>query len=151
MKVDFIDEDHFTICYFYEEELKTEEEMKVFFKLLNRQLQAQYDYEFAGFYTVDIYCNHTVFILDFVRTDDYGRADFDITMLLNSVLLYEFEEEETVLADKVYYQGKYYTEIENIISDIHLFEYGTIIYGKRVEEVLNMGVLIPMKKTNDIH
>lgn len=120
----------------------SEEKLKLFFKLLNQQLKSRYHYEFQGFYNVTIYVFQNIYIMDFDCIDDYGRADFNITMLLNSELLYEFQEEDMVEGEKIYYQGKYYVELERVYDSPYLFEYGTIIFGSRVEEVLSKGILV---------
>lgn len=145
MKVDFINDDHFIIYYLTEEKFRTEDEMKVFFKLLNYDLKKYYNYEFNGFYDVDIFWIDGIYVLDFENTSDYGRCDFNITMLLNSVLLYEFDDDDIITNNKVYYQDKFYVELSDVINNINLFEYGNIVFGKRVEEVLNNGILLECK------
>lgn len=142
MKADFIDSEHFIIYYLSNESFTTEDEMKTFFKLLNYDLKHQYHYEFCGFYNVHIFCCRGLYILEFENIDDFGSADFNITMLLNSILLYEFEDSEMIVGEKIYYGGKFYVEATNMIDNIHLFEYGNIIYGNKVEEVLNNGILV---------
>lgn len=142
MKVDFIDDDHLVIYYLTSDNFRTEEEMKAFFKLLNYDLKHRYRYEFHGFYNVTIFCCEGLYVLDFENIDDYGSADFNITMLLNSVLLYEFDNSEIISGEKVYYQKKFYVEAIDMVDDIHLFEYGNIIYGKKVDEILNNGILV---------
>lgn len=142
MKVDFIDDDHFIIYYLSKECFKTEEELKSFFKLLNHELKHQYRYEFHGFYNVNIFLCKGLYVLEFENIDDFGSADFNITMLLNSVLLYEFEDSDMFSGEKIYCNGKFYLEVMDVIDDIHLFEYGNIIYGKRVEEILSEGILV---------
>ena len=144
MKVDFIDDEHLVVYYFYDEKIRTEEEVKVFFKLLNNQLKNKYDYEFHGFYNGNVYCKEKLLVLEFENIDDFGRKDFDITMYINSVLLYEFEDIELYPGKKVFYKNKYYIEVDDIIDDIRLFEFGNIIYGDKVEEVLNSGKLISL-------
>ena len=142
MKVDFIDQDNFVIYYIGNDYIKSEEGMRIFFKMLNNHLKKKYDYEFCGLYNVNIYCHDNVMVLVFENIDDYGQKDFDITMFVNSVLLYEFEDSELILGKKIYYEGKYYVEIENAVDDICLFEYGNIIYGNKIDEVLNRGILL---------
>ena len=142
MKVDFIDDAHFIIYYLTNEKFRTEDEMKVFFKLLNHDLKHQCNYEFHGFYDVNIFCSDGIYVLEFENLDDYGRSDFNITMLLNSVLLYEFEDEDIFKGEKVYYKDKFYVEIVDMINDVHLFEYGNVIYGRGVDEILNNGILV---------
>lgn len=116
--------------------------MKIFFKLLNSELKDRYDYEFNGFYDVNIFCLDGIYVLEFENIDDFGRSDFNITMLLNSVLLYEFDDSDLVLGEKVYYKDKFYVELVDVVDNIYLFENGNIIYGKKVEEVLNNGILV---------
>lgn len=142
MKVDFIDNDNFIIYYLTDENFRTEEEMKTFFKLLNYDLKKQYNYEFHGFYDVKIFCKAGIYILEFESIDEYSRSDFNITILLNSIILYEFEDSDLFNEEKIYYKEKYYIEIDNVVDDIHLFEYGNVIYGKKIDEILNNGILI---------
>jgi hypothetical protein len=110
--------------------------------MLNQELKRKYNYEFSGFYNVTIYCYKKVWVLEFNCIDDYGTADFNITMLLNSVLLYEFEDSDMVIGNKIYYQKKFYVEIDSMMDDIHLFEYGKIVYGDKVQEILHRGTII---------
>lgn len=142
IKIEFKDEDTFTIYYISENLFKTEEEFKNFFKLLNHELYTRYDYEFHGYYDVTIYHNSDIYVLDFNFVDDFGRCDFNITMLLNSTILYEFLDNDLVSSQKIYYKEKYYIEIYNIISDIRLFEYGRVVYGDEVDKILNSGILV---------
>lgn len=144
IKIDFYSEDKFIIYYISDQILRTEEEMKTFFKMLNNELNKRYNYEFHGFYDVTIFCNKNLYILEFRNIDDYGRSDFNITMLLNSVLLYEFEDSDLILGEKIYYKGKYYVEIDDMIDSIYLFEYGKIVYGREIDNILNSGVIIPV-------
>lgn len=142
LKVDFIDEEHFTIYYLCDNFFKTEGDLKILFKMMNQQLKKQYDYEFRGFYNVIIYCNDNVSVMEFENIDDFGTTDFNITLLLNSILLYEFEDSDIIFGEKIYHDYKYYVELEKMNTDIHLFEYGNIVYGEKVESVLNEGILV---------
>lgn len=145
MKVDFIDNNNFIIYYLSDDKFRTEDEIKIFFKLLNQELKHQHNYEFHGFYDVNIYSSDGIYVLEFENIDNYGQSDFNITMLLNTILLYEFEDEDIIKGDKIYYKEKFYVEIANIIDDIHLFEYGNIVYGKQVNDILNNGILVQYK------
>lgn len=142
MKVDFIDDNYFIIYYLTDEKYRTEEEIKLFLKLLDSDLKRMYNYKFHGFYDVNIFCSEGIYVLEFKNIDDYGRSDFDITMLLNTVLLYEFNDEDIYNGDKIYYKGKFYIEFSEIVDNIYLFEYGNVVYGKKVEEVLNNGIIV---------
>ncbi len=142
LKIEFIEDQKFIIYYDSEEKLQSEEELKIFFKRLNTILQKKYSYELRGFYNVTIYCEDPIYVMIFENIDDFGRADFNITMLLNSVLLFEFEEEDMILGTKIYYQEKYYVELEQVKENPYLFEYGTVIFGDKVEEILARGVLM---------
>lgn len=138
-------DEHFIVYYIGEDTFQTEEELKILFKMISRQLKRLYDYKLKGFYDVTIYCSGNVLVMEFENIDDYGRngeADFNITMLLNSILLYEFEDSDIILEEKIYYDYKYYVELEKMDMDIHLFEYGNIVYGKKVETILNEGILV---------
>ena len=142
LKVEFIDDDSFTIYYITSDILENEDDYRILFKYLNDELYKRYNYSLEGFYDVTIYVNNQVYILVFDRLDCYDRRDFNITILLNSIILYRFEDIDLIPNDKIYYRGYFYTEIDNIVGDIRLFEYGDIIYGKDTKEVLNRGILI---------
>ena len=144
MKVNFIDDDHFIVYYLsFNNNVKpkkvsyTEEEIKTFFILLNYDLKKLCNYSFHGLYNVEILCFDDFYILDFDLVDDFGTTDFDITVLLNTVALYEFYD-----SDLIYYNGKYYVEIDKMVHDIHFFEYGNVVYGDEVKNILNDGILI---------
>lgn len=140
LKVDFVNEDQFTIYCIYEERIDDEYTIKNFFRFLSKRLITGYDYEFSGYYDVNIYKNGNAIILEFEREDDFGRADFNITMLLNSTVLYEFENDDLVNCNKIYYKYKYYCDINHVVDRIDLFEFGNLIYGIKAEEVLNRGL-----------
>ena len=142
LKIDFKDEDSFTIFYITKDNFETEEEYKVLFKYLNNELIKRYNCSFSGLYDVFIYVNKDLYILDFDYIDDFSSRDFNVTIFLNSNILYEFYDSDLITSEKIYYKGKYYTEIDNMLDDIRLFEYGNIIFGKEVEEILNKGILI---------
>jgi len=137
-----VDDDTFIIYYLTHDKFRSEEEMKIFFKLLNSELKAKCNYEFHGFYDVKIFCCEGLYILEFNNVDDYGRTDFDITMLLNTVILFKFYDEDIYKGEKIYYKGNFYIEITDMIDDLHLFEYGDVIYGREVDEILNNGILV---------
>ncbi len=142
IKVEFNSEDSFTIFYITNEIFSNEDEYKVLFKYLDDVLFRKYNYALHGFYDVTIYSYKGIYVLDFELIDDYGRKDFNVTLFLNSMILYEFEDLNLITKDKIYYEDKFYTEIDNMIDDIRLFEYGRIIYGKDVNKILKNGILL---------
>lgn len=142
LKVEFVDDDYFTIYYITNDRYETEDEYRILFQYFNTELTKRYNYSLEGLYEVTIYVNKGVYILVFERLDYYERRDFDVTILLNSLMLYQFEDIDLVPDDKVYYEGYFYTEIDNVVGDIRLFEYGNIIYGKKADEVLSRGLLL---------
>lgn len=144
MKVNFIDDDHFIVYYLSDNNLKSEEEIKTFFILLNYDLKKIYKYYFHGLYNVEILSFNGFYILDFDLVEDFGNSDFDITVLLNTKALYEFEDSDLINDNKIYYNGKFYVEIDRVIHDIHFFEYGNVIYGKDAKVILNNGILVNM-------
>ena len=142
LRVKFLNDNDFIIYCIYDEGLKTEEEMRIFFKMLNKNLKRKYDYEFDGIYDVDIFKKNNILVLIFKYIDDFGDKDFNITMYVNSTMLYEFEEVDFYSGKKILYDNKYYIELESVMDDIRLFEFGNIICGDKVEEVLRQGILI---------
>ena len=141
IKIDFKDEDSFVVYYITEKVYENEEDFKNMFKYINKYLEDKYDYSFSGFYNVYIYYNKGIYILEFEYDSPYGNSDFNVTLLLNTVILYEYDDISLIDNQKIYYDDKFYTEIENIINDIRLFEYGRIVYGKEANKVLNKGIL----------
>lgn len=141
-KVDFHCSDSFTIFFITDNIFETEEEYKILFKFINDTLYKKYSYSLHGFYDVVIYFYKGIYVLDFELIDDYGRKDFDVTLFINSNMLYEFNDMNLIDKEKIYYQDKFYTEIDNIIDDIRLYEYGRIVYGKDVDEILKNGILL---------
>lgn len=142
IKINFDDEDSFTIFYVTKEEYMEEADFKALFKMFNEELITKYDYQFDGFYEVDIYHNPGIYIFEFNYIDSYGRNDFDVTLTINSTILYEFYDMDLINDSFIYYSDKYYIEIDKVIDDIRLFEYGNIVYGKSVNKILNLGILI---------
>lgn len=142
MKVDFIDSEHFTVYYICSSKLRTEEDLKCFLKMFNNYLKQKYNYVFKGYYNVNIYNNSDMYVLVFNNIDDYGIADFNINMSLSAPILYEFTDSDIIDGRKIYYDGKFYVEIDRFISDIHLFEYGNVIVGDYVNKIINNGIII---------
>lgn len=142
LKVEFQDEDSFIIYYVTDKVYENEEEYKELFKVLNDRLNRVYNYIFHGFYDVTIHYCKGIYVLQFDYIDDYGRRDFNVTIFLNSDMLYEFDDDEFINDTKIYFDGMYYVEIAKVLNDIRLFENGNIIYGKDAEKVLSNGVLI---------
>lgn len=141
-KIEFTDLDCFTIYYISKNNLETEDEYKILFKYINDILYRRYNYSLHGLYDVTIYCYEGIYVLIFELIDDYGRRDFNVTLFLNSNMLYEFDDFNLINKEKIYLNNKFYVELDNMIDDIRLFEYGRIVYGKEVDFVLNKGVLI---------
>ena len=142
IKINFKDEESFTIYYLTNEIYENEEDFKLLFKYINNYLDNNYDFSFSGIYDVCIYYDKGIYILDFDFDSLYYNNDFNVTLLLNTVILYEFEDIDLINNQIIYYNEKFYTEIKNIINDIRLFEYGRIIYGKEVDTILNKGILL---------
>ncbi len=142
LKIEFNDLDCFTVFYITDDIFSTEDEYKVLFKYLNDVLYKRYNYSLHGFYDVTIYFYKGIYVLDFELIDDYGRKDFNVTLFLNSNMLYEFEDISLIDKEKIYYDNKFYVELDNMLSDIRLYEYGKIVYGKDVDKILNEGILI---------
>lgn len=142
LKIEFNDLDCFTVFYITDDIFSTEDEYKVLFKYLNDVLYKRYNYSLHGFYDVTIYFYKGIYVLDFELIDDYGRKDFNVTLFLNSDMLYEFEDISLIDKEKIYYDHKFYVELDNMLSDIRLYEYGKIVYGKDVDKILNEGILI---------
>lgn len=142
LKIEFNDLDCFTVFYITDDIFSTEDEYKVLFKYLNDVLYKRYNYSLHGFYDVTIYFYKGIYVLDFELIDDYGRKDFNVTLFLNSDMLYEFEDISLIDKEKIYYDNKFYVELDNMLSDIRLYEYGKIVYGKDVDKILNEGILI---------
>lgn len=142
LKIEFNDENSFTIFYITNNIIETEEDYKVLFKYLNDTLYKKYNYSLHGFYDVTIYFYKGIYVLEFELIDDYGRKDFNVTLFLNSNMLYEFYDFNLINGDRIYYDDKFYVELDNMLNDIRLFEYGRIIYGKDVDKILEYGKLV---------
>lgn len=142
LKIMFTNTDSFTAYYITNDIFETEDDYRILFKYLNDTLYKRYNYCMHGFYDVTIYYYKGIYVLEFELIDDYGRKDFNVTLFLNSHMLYEFTDMNLVDKKKLYYQDKFYTEIDNIIDDIRLFEYGNIVYGNTVDKIIKNGILL---------
>ena len=142
LKVLFNSDCSFTIIYITDNLMETEDDYKNLFVYFNKILLKKYDYEFEGFYDVTVYFYKGIYVFDFEFIEDYGRKDFNITIFVNSNMLYEFDDMHMFDCKKIYYNKKFYIEIDEVISDIRLFEYGRIVYGKIVDQILKNGILI---------
>lgn len=145
MKIDFIDDDNLIVYYISDESFDNEKYIQLFIKMLDKKLRKQYDYDFRGYYNVDIYRSGNTNILEFERESDYGKADFDITVYLNSTILFEFEDEDYYKGNKLFFNNKYYVSSDMVDERIDLFEFGDIIYGKDALHIVDCGVPICKK------
>ena len=142
IKITFTSDDNFIVYYINNGLYKTVDDYKSLLKMINDTLENKYDYDLFGYYEVNIYYNSNFYVLEFNLVDNYGYKDFDITLFINSPILYEYEDEDLFDCDKIYYNGNFYCEIENVCNDIRLFEYGNIIYGKDVDHILKNAVIL---------
>ena len=90
VKIEFNDEDSFTIYYITSDVFETEDDYKVLFRYLDKELERKYKYIMHGYYDVYIYTNNGIYVIDFDYIDDYGKKDFNVVIFLNSKILYEF-------------------------------------------------------------
>lgn len=139
INIEFNDKDSFTVFYITRKDYNTEDDYKEVFKEINDVLIRKYDIKFNGLYDVYIYKYSGIYILDFIYVEDYGSRDFNVTVYLNSKILYEFYDSDLFTGNKIYYDNKYYTDIDNVVNDIRLFEYGNIIYGNDVDRIISKG------------
>ena len=142
MKIDFVDDDNLIVYYISEDSFDNEEYIQLFIKMLDRKLRKFYDYDFRGYYDVGIHRNGNITILEFERESDYGKADFDITVYLNSTVLFEFEDDDYYKGNKLFFKNKYYVNSSKVDDRLDLFEFGNIVYGKEAIKVLDQGILI---------
>ncbi|MDD6223408.1 MAG: hypothetical protein PUB18_00175 [bacterium] len=136
MKIDFLDDDHIVVFLTLDCMLCDEDSMPYIFQILGKKLKILYDYDFRGYYHVYIYKSGNVSVLELEKEYDYGKADFDVTMFLNSLLLYEFEDSEYVQGPKLLYNRKYYVKLDEVSDRFDYLEYGKIIYGDLVDTIL---------------
>lgn len=142
MKINFIDENKFIIILFDSIIIDDSLCFKELFKSFSEILFKKYKYVFNGLYSVYIYNNKNISIFKFINTMDDYLLDFDITVYKNSLLLFEFFDYELFDGKKVYFDNKYYIEYGDVCNRFDLFEYGNIIYGDSVNNILNNGILI---------
>lgn len=142
MKIDFISEQKF-IVYIYDNLIIDDVScFKEIFKSISIKLLKNYNYKFTGFYNVVIYNNTNISILEFNNINDDYLLDFDVVVYKNSMLLFEFFDEELFNEKKIFYDNKYYVEYDSICDFFGLLEYGNIIYGNSVNEIISKGILI---------
>ena len=137
LKIEFIDDDSFTAYYITDDEFEDEDDYKIMVKYIDNELKRKYNYSLHGFYDVNIYVNKGIYIADFIFIDDYGRKDFNVSIFLKSKILYCFEDNDLISGKKMYYDGYFYIDIDRMLNDIRLYEYGSIVYGKDVELIIN--------------
>jgi len=141
LKISFINDLDFIVIYHGDISYK-EDEVLAFFKLIGKKLKTIYNYVFLGSYQVNIYQKDSFLILNFVNISNRGKIDFDVTLFTNSILLYEFYDFDYVKSEKIFYDGKYYVELDKVIEKFDFLEMGNIIYGSEVEIILRNGRLI---------
>ena len=135
----FNDEDSFTVFYITRKDYNTEDDYKEVFKEINDVLIRKYNIKFNGLYDVYIYKYPGIYVLDFIYVDDYGSRDFNVTVYLNSKVLYEFYDSDLCSGDKIYFDNKFYVGVDRVIDDIGLFEYGNIVYGEYADKIISKG------------
>ena len=142
LKIEFIDEKSFIAYYITKDIYENEDDYKILFKYLDKELEKKYKYIMHGYYDVYIYINNGIYVIEFDYIDDYGRKDFNVVLFLNSKILYEFYDMDFINDKKIYYDNKFYIEISKVIGNIRLFEYGNIVYGKEVDNIIKNGKTI---------
>lgn len=140
MKIDFSDK--ITIYYYNDKELDNLDNLKYSFKNIEKKLIQKFNYKFKGFYEVSIYKNNKFYIIEMEQLDDLGEPDFDVTMYINSPILFEFYNYDYYKGKKIFYNNKYYVELDNVYDRYDLFEYGNIIYGDCISKIVNNGIII---------
>ena len=119
-----------------------EEAVLLFIKMIGKHLEKVYHYTFIGSYHLLVYWKEKVTILEFEHLSSLGKVDFDVELLLNSSILYEFEDSSYLPGKKWYYQGKYYVNFDDLEDRIDLFEQGKLVYGKKAKEVAEHWILV---------
>lgn len=148
LKVSFFDEDHFIVQLESSIDATSKQNILLLLKMICIHLKKAYHCKIKGYYEVVIYRNQGYYVCCFEKEDDGSQIDFNITLYLNSVLLYEFDDDEYFLGPKIIYQNKYYVELEEVINRIDYLEYGRVVYGKEVDSILEKGILLtnPLSK-----
>lgn len=148
LKVEFKDKDCFTVIYYDEVSLSDEETILLFIKMISHHLEKVYHYIFSGSYRLLIYWKTRVVIMEFSQISPLGKVDFDVDLLLNSTVLFEFEDFYYLEGKKWFYQGKYYVDYDRLNDKFDLFEYGRLVYGEEAKKVMNNGRLfLPLLKS----
>ena len=142
LKIEFIDDNSFTVYYITKDRFTEVEDYKIMFKYINEELEEKYNYTMHGYYDVNVYTNENIYILDFIYIDDYGRRDFNVSIFLNSKILYKFYDSDLINGIKYYYNDSFYVDINSILNDIRLYEYGSIVYGDEAELIIRKAITV---------
>ena len=142
LKVEFLDQDILNVEMMSQIDIENRNNLGLILKEIGIYLNRKYHYLLDGIYDVECYQCGKYFIFEMEWESDYPTIDFNITFHPNSRMLLEFMDSEYFFRKKYYYQGNYYMELPRVLDKTYCFEFGKVIYGEAVDEVLKNGVMI---------
>ncbi len=144
MKIDWMDEEHFTIYYFlvFDDILEYDiQDLKTFLQVLVLRLRKKYHLKVEGYYHLDVYIKK-ILILEFEKIDDYeDEVDLNIVIHKKTPVLVKFSDFFLVPGHKYFYDHQFYLPIEEVSYEKYV-EFFEVIYGKEANRVLTEGILM---------
>lgn len=133
-------------------DFKDEEKLEDYFKSIFLNLNKKYDIELSGYYNINIYKDNNYGAIIEMENDDldyynyFNQIDMKINISHIPIFLYEIEYSflnSNILKNVICYKylDKLYLKILDVdkCDFFQILEFSNIIYGGKVDEVLNYG------------
>lgn len=147
MRVEKISEDLYNIfinkLYFKDIDLTNKIELISIIKELLNKIETRYRLNLNGFYKIKVYPKKEIGVyLNVIKIDDNefsSGADFRIVIYQNEKFFLETDNYEILDKNKMkmYYDNKFYIDIDDIKDINSIIDMGNIIYGKEAKTMLN--------------
>lgn len=147
MRVEIINEDDIDIFIssfnFKNLSVYNKENILEFIKEYILIINTRYRLNLCGFYKIKSYFNKSVgLFLNIIKIDDNefsNDIDFRIILFNNEKFLFEVEDYDLIknVSSTMYYNNKFYVDVEDMTDLDKLIEMGRIIYGEEVKQVIS--------------
>lgn len=106
-------------------------------------INTRYRLNLSGFYKIKSYFNKKAgLFLNVIKIDENefsNDIDFRIILFQNERFLFEVEDYDVIkdIPNKILYNNKFYTNVDDIYNIDKVIDMGRIVYGDEVKEILS--------------
>lgn len=142
MKVEFLENDTIIIHIIRDIDISNRNNLGVLLKEIGVYLKRKYHYLYSGLYNVSVYQYLDYFVFEIHKISNSSSIDFNISFHPNSLMLFEFLDEDYILGKKYYLDGKYYVDFKIVSSCFDNIEFGKVIYKEEVENIMRKAIIV---------